>query len=119
MFGETVGTILVSSTSTSGYLIGSTVTLVNGTTTNTITSNPPTRIMHITLVSGSGTNSSFQVYNGSAALIPEIIVTGTSGANRITDVDYGMFGQTFPLGAYYKTDANLTQAAVVCKADQF
>ena len=115
MFGETVGTILVSNTSTSGYLIQ------RKNVTTGVTENDATRIFHITLVSGTGTASSLQVYNGSAATIPTIIVTGTSGssiANRSVDSDYGVFGQSFPLGAYYVTDANLSQAAIVCKADK-
>jgi hypothetical protein len=114
MFGETVGTILVSNTSTGGYLI-STTNVTTGVTTNF-----PTRIFHITLISGTGTNSFLQIYNGAttSTSIPQIIVGGTSGANRITDVDYGMFGQSFPQGASYQTDANLIKAAIVCKADK-
>ena len=115
MFGETGGTVLVSGTSTSGYLIKR----VNQTTG--VTENDSTRVFHVTLISGTGTASTLQIYNGSAATIPTIIVTGTSGssiANRSVDSDYGVFGQSFPLGAYYVTDSNLSQAAIVCKADK-
>jgi hypothetical protein len=113
MFGETVGTILVSNTSTNGYLI-STTNVTTGVTTNF-----PTRIFHITLTSGSGTNSLLQIYNGatSNSVIPRIVVSGTSGSSRTVDVDYGVFGQYFPLGAYWQTDANLIQASIVCKQD--
>ena len=111
MFGETVGTILVSNTSTTGYLI-STVNVTTGVTTNF-----PTRIFHITLVSNTGTNSTLQIFNGSAATIPTILVKGTSGSPRDIEADYGVFGQYFPLGAYWNTDVNLTQAAIVCKQD--
>ena len=118
MFGETVGTVLVSGTSTSGYLIQTVLNLVNGTTTNTISTNPSTRVMHITLTSGSGTNSLLQLANGKGGTIMQL-VQGTSGSSRTIDVDYGVYGHTFPNGCYWTTDANLVEAAIVCKADEF
>ena len=114
MFGETVGTIVVSNTSFGAFLIQRT----NQTTG--VVENDGVRIFHITLISNTGTNSFLQIYNGAttSTSIPQIIVGGTSGANRITDVDYGVFGQSFPQGAVYQTDANLIKAAIVCKADK-
>lgn len=115
MFGETVGTILISNTSTTGFLIQRT------NVTTGVVENDAVRIMHITLISNTGTASVLQIYNGntSNSTIPRLIVSGTSGSTRSIDVDYGMFGQTFPLGAFYQTDANLIEASIICKADKF
>ena len=113
MFGQTVGTILVGQTSTSGYLIQRTNQTLG------ITEYEGTRVFHVTLTSGSGTISSFMIANGSTnAGLPTIVISGTSGSNRTVEADYGVFGHTFPMGAYWTSDANLIQAAIICKADK-
>lgn len=110
MYGAPVGTILVSQTSTSGYLISSTNTTTGQTNVY------PTRVFHVTLVSNTGTNSLLQLLNGQGNSV-ELLVSGTSGSTRTIEVDYGFHGHTFTNGCYWTTDANLVEAAIVCRAD--
>lgn len=109
MLGETVGVIDITTASTSGYLVSH----INKTTG--ATKFPPTRIFHIHLISSS-TASNLQIANGQGGTV-RINVTGT--LSKGIDFDFGIWGITFPLGAYFTTDANITEAAVICKADDF
>ena len=126
MKGETIGTILVSGSNSRGWLIQTT----NQTTS--VTTNDSTRVFHVTLLSWGTAVSTLLLCNGSSAnaiALPEIIVGGTSNQTYIgsdgmqhrvaIDSDYGYFGHTFPLGCYYVCDANIIQAGIICKADQF
>lgn len=110
MFGETVGTVLLVSGTVGRYVISS----VNQTTGVTIT--PPVRIFHITLSSGTASaGSTLKIYNGQGGNL-EIVVSGTNIGT--TDVDYGVFGHTFPNGAFaVPADTNSVSTAIICKAD--
>ena len=110
MFGETVGTILVSGTSVTQYL-----TTHTNSTTGVITYEP-TRIFHIHLVSSTSI-STLKIQNGTTGL-PWLVLTNGTG-NKGTDFDFGVFGVGFPSGAYVTGDSNLASAAIVCKADKF
>ena len=106
MLGETVGTISVSG---SGYLI----TRVNNINGITVTEYPETVITHIHLI--SGTASVLNIANGQGGT-NYIKFTGT--ANTGSDVDFGIFGITFPKGAYVTVDGNIVTAQITCKANK-
>lgn len=107
MLGETVGTLDVTTASTTAYLI-------TGKTIDGLSGQPlPTRIFHIHLVSSS-TASNLQIANGSGGTV-RINITGT--ISKGIDFDFGMWGITFPKGASIVTDANIVEAAITCKAD--
>ncbi len=103
MYGAPVGTINI--LSGSNYLISSTM--------NGVTTNPATRIFHISLVSGT-TASNIQVLNG---LGGNVYINETGTAVKGAELDFGFHGKTFPLGAYVVTDANFISGTVDCRAD--
>lgn len=107
MLGETVGSIGVTS---SGYLISR----VN-TTTN-VTEYPEVTIFHIHLISTSGGGSNVTIQNGSGGTT-QINITGTT--SKGIDFDFGVWGITFPKGAYVTVDGNTSIAVVTCKANKF
>lgn len=107
MLGETIGTLDFNTASTSGYLI----TRVENP--GNVTRNPHTVITHIHLISSS-TASNLQIANGLGGTV-RINITGT--ISKGIDFDFGVWGITFPLGAYVTSDANLVEAAISCKAD--
>jgi hypothetical protein len=109
MLGVGVGTVNITG---SGYLTTSSVTDAAGSTVYLPTG---TRIFHIHLISG-GSASVLTIQNGQGGTT-YIKVTGT--ANTGADFDFGIYGQSFPLGAYATVDGNIVSAAIVCKADQF
>ena len=122
MFGETVGTILVSGSNSSGYLLQRT-----NQTTGTVEYDS-TRVFHVTLLSWGTAPSALQLYAGGSAPVGtlQVIVggTGTGYLNPLlqhieTDVDFGVFGHTFKNGCYYVADGNIVSAAIICKADKF
>lgn len=107
MLGETVGTILVSGTS-SQYLITST------NTTTGVSENHQTRIFHISLSSGT-TASTLQITNGQGGAV-ELVVRGTN--NGSSEFDYGIWGHSFSKGAFLVPDVNYNQLAIICKMDR-
>lgn len=109
MLGQTAGTINITST---GYLISTTITDANSTTVNLPTG---TRIFHIHLISSS-TASVINIANGQNGT-NYIKETGTISTGA--DFDFGIYGQSFPLGAYVTVDGNIVSASIVCKSDQF
>lgn len=107
MLGQTVGSINVSQ---SGYL----VTRTNVTTG--ISANERTRIFHIHLISTSGGASVLTIANGQGGTT-QIKATGTTSTG--VDFDFGVWGITFPSGAYVTVDGNIANATIVCKGDEF
>ena len=105
MYGAPVGTLKI--TSSAGYLISST------NTTTGVTTNPSTRIFHISLVSGT-TASNIQISNG---LGGDIYINETGTAVKGAEFDFGFHGKTFPLGAYVIPDANFISGSVDIRAD--
>ena len=118
MYGETVGTILVSGSNSNGWLASSQNTTTGRTEYHKM------RVFHVTLLSWGTASSVLQLFNGSSATYPMLVVGGSTltyqnpNLGRIeVDADYGTWGHTFPGGCYYTTDGNILQAAVICKAD--
>ena len=109
MLGQTAGTVNITG---SGFLISTTITDAGSTTVNIPVG---TRIFHIHLIS-SGTASVLNIANGQGGT-NYIKFTGTVSTGA--DVDFGIYGQSFPNGAYVTVDANIVSASIVCKADQF
>jgi hypothetical protein len=107
MLGETVGSINISTT---GYLIQRT-----NKTTNTI-EYPETTIFHIHLISGSGGGTVLTIANGSGGT-QQINATGTT--SKGIDFDFGIWGITFPAGAYVTVDSNISNAVITCKGSKF
>ena len=112
MYGAPVGTILVSGTGISQYLIQTT-----NSTTGAVT-NDPVRIFHVTLTT-NGVAPNLSIANGQGGTA--ILISGTSftSGNRVLEVDYGFHGHTFPAGAYISGDTNVATAAIICRADQY
>ena len=111
MLGETVGS---SNISASGYLITRTRAQLNGGVTTTTTEYPETVITHIHLISSS-TASNLTVSNGSGGTV-WINITGV--VSKGTDFDFGMWGISFPLGAYVTVDGNIVTATFTYKANK-
>ena len=109
MLGETVGTVSITAT---GYIISTTITDAGSTT---VAIPKGTRIFHIHLISSS-TASNLQIANGSGGTT-QINITGT--ISKGIDFDFGVWGISFPNGAYATVDANIVTAQITCKADQF
>lgn len=107
MLGETVGTILVTG---SGYLI----TRVNNINGSTVTEYPETVITHIHLISTS-TASVLTIQNGQGGTT---WVSETGTISKGIDFDFGIWGITFPKGAYITADGNIVSAAITCKANK-
>ena len=107
MLGETVGTISISG---NGYLI----TRVNNINGTTVTEYPETVITHIHLISSS-TASNLTVSNGSGGTV-WINITGV--VSKGTDFDFGVWGISFPLGAYITVDGNIVTATFTYKANK-
>lgn len=108
MLGETIGTISITQ---SGYLITRTLNVVN----NTITEFPDVVIFHIHLISTS-TASHLTIQNGQGGTT-YLDLTGT--ISKGIDFDFGMWGVTFPKGAYATVDGNIVTAQITCKASKF
>lgn len=106
MYGAPVGTVYITS---SGYLTSTT----NSTTG--VTTNQPTRVFHISLVSGT-TASNIQILNGAGG---NVYINENGTAVKGAEFDFGINGKAFPLGAYVQTDANIISAAIDCRADNF
>lgn len=111
MLGETIGTLDFTTASTSAYLI----TRVENPASGAITKFPHTTITHIHLISTS-TASNLQIANGLGGTV-RINITGT--ISKGIDFDFGVWGITFPLGAYVTSDGNIVNAAITCKASLF
>lgn len=109
MLGQTAGTVNITG---SGYLISTTIT---DASSSTVTIPTGTRIFHIHLISSS-TASVINIANGQGGT-NYIKETGTISTGA--DFSYGIYGQSFPLGAYITVDGNIVSASIVCKADQF
>jgi hypothetical protein len=107
MYGQPVGSINLTSTSATEYLIES----INQTIG--VMYSPFTRIFNIELISGS-TASVLTVSNGSGGTV-FIKVTGI--ANQGANFDFGIAGHTFPLGAYITLDGNQTSATLAGAAE--
>ena len=105
MLGVGVGTVNVTA---NGYLTTSTSSPSTYLPTGT-------RVFHIHLIS-TGTASVLTIQNGQGGTT-FIKVTGTVSTG--VDFDFGIYGQSFPAGAYVTVDGNIVSAAIVCKADQF
>lgn len=110
MLGETVGSINVSST---GYLITRVENPASGAITRT---NLHTTIFHIHLISNGSGASVLTIANGLGGTT-EINITGTT--SKGIDFDFGIYGITFPVGAYITVDGNIANAAITCKASLF
>ena len=109
MLGETIGTINFTTASTSAYLITRTISQAGGN----ITEQPNVVITHIHLISNGSGASNLLIYNGSGGT-QQINITGTT--SKGIDFDFGVWGITFPSGAYITSDGNLANAAITCKA---
>ncbi len=109
MLGETVGTV---SMSASGYV---TSTVITDATNNTVLIPKSTRIFHMHLISDT-TASNVLVANGQGGTT-QINITGT--ISKGVDFDFGIWGITFPNGAYVTVDAHTVSVQITCKADQF
>lgn len=107
MLGETVGSANVTA---SGYLITRTI----GIQGNNITDHPEVVITHIHLVSSS-TASVLTIQNGQNGST-WVNITGT--ISKGIDFDFGMWGITFPLGAYITVDGNIVNAVFTFKANK-
>lgn len=107
MLGETIGSIIFTNSTSSGYLITSTNKTLGITTT------PQTRIFHIHLVSTS-TASNITIQNGQG---------GTTYINVIgkidkgIDFDFGWWGIVFPFGAFVTYDGNQLEGVITCKGE--
>lgn len=110
MLGETIGAIDITASSVTGNLI-SRIINING---NTVTDNASVVITHIHLISGASP-SVLTVANGLGGNV-RIDITGT--ASKGIDFDFGVWGITFPAGAYVTYDSNQTGGAIVCKASK-
>jgi hypothetical protein len=108
MLGETLGTIDITSSSSTGYLITRSIVQAG----QTITEYPSTVITHIHIVSGS-TPSVITVANGQNG---NIVINETGTVSKGADFDYGTWGLHFPLGAYVTFDSNQTGGGITCKA---
>ena len=104
-----IGTVLLTTASNSAYLISTTITDAGSVNVNTIPAG--TRIHNIQLVSSSSA-STLNIYNGSSAATPTLVLKGTSNANA--SFDFGFYGHTFPNGAWVVTDGNIVSAAIAC-----
>ena len=107
MIGETIGSVIFTSSSSSSYLISST-----NVTTGVIWT-PQTRIFHIHLISGSSI-SNITITNGNGGTT-EINITGV--ANKGKDFDFGWWGIVFPAGAYIVLDGNQAEVVFTCKGE--
>lgn len=107
MLGETIGTIDITSSSSTEYLI----TRVENPASGTVTKFPSTTITHIHLISGS-TPSVLTVSNGKTG---NVRISCTGIANKGIDFDFGVWGITFSSGAYVTYDSNQTGGGVTCK----
>ena len=109
MLGQTAGTVNITS---NGYITSSTVTDAGGSQVYLPTG---TRIFHIHLISSSSA-SVLTIQNGQGGTT-YLNLKGT--ASQGADFDFGIYGQSFPAGAYATVDGNIVSAAIACKADQF
>ena len=108
MLGETVGSI---ESTASGYLITRTLKQAGGD----VTFYPETTIFHIHLISTSGGGSNVTIANGQGGTT-RINITGTT--SKGIDFDFGMWGISFPQGAYITVDANIVTATITFKANK-
>ncbi len=106
MLGETVGSIDVTQ---SGYIVTTTLKLLP----SDVTLHPEVTIFHIHLISTSGGGAVLLIANGQGGTT-RINATGTT--SKGIDFDFGVWGITFPLGAYVTVDGNISNAVVTCKA---
>lgn len=110
MFGP-IGSSDITSSSSSGYLVTTTITDASSTTVNIPKG---TTVFHIHLISSS-TPSVVSIANGSGGN-SRINITGT--ASKGIDFDFGTSGIPFPLGAYVSYDSNATGGVITFVADQ-
>lgn len=108
MLGETVGTLDVNTT---GYIITRTINQAQGNSVDT----PAVTIFHIHLISNGSGASVITIANGLGGTI-RVNETGT--ISKGIDFDFGIWGITFPQGAYVTVDGNISNAAITCKASK-
>lgn len=110
MLGETVGSISVSAT---GYLITRVENPASGAITKT---NLHTTIFHIHLISNGSGASVITISNGLGGTVK---INETGVTSKGADFDFGVYGITFPVGAYVTVDGNIANAEITCKASLF
>lgn len=106
MLGETVGAVDVTQT---GYILNRTIKLAGGDVSQVL----DVTIFHIHLISNGSGGSALTIANGQGGTT-RINITGTT--SKGIDFDFGVWGITFPVGAYVTVDGNLSNAVVTCKA---